>query len=64
MLKSPLEKIQEAVEQSKKYPNPIIEYNLELPKSIHVKTDNFFGVNAKFNKNVTIEKGCNVIFKY
>jgi len=58
-----LEQIKRAVEEAKKFPNPTIEYNYEkLPKE--VKPDNFFGVKAKFNKDVASINGYSVTFTY
>jgi len=58
-----LEKIRIAVEQSKAFPNPTIEYNFEeLPKHKEVKKDSFFGVRAVYNKMVE-KNTAKVIFK-
>lgn len=56
--------IMKAVEESKKFPNPTIEYNFELPEDKNVKPDSFFGVKAVFNKNIPKATGYQVIYKY
>jgi len=59
-----MEMIMKAVEESKKFPNPTIEYNFELPEDKNVKPDSFFGVKAVFNKNIPKATGYQVIYKY
>ena len=52
--------IKQIVEQSKNFPNPIIEYNFDLPEgNKEISADNFYGVKALYNQNV--EKGKGVI---
>ena len=59
-----IQKIKEAVEQSKAYPNPTIEYNFEkLPNNKLITKDSFFGVKAVFNPMVKKDTA-KVIFKY
>lgn len=63
-MKTPLEKIKFAVEQTKDLPNAIIEYNFdELPKVGGIEPDSFFGIKAYPNKSISKIKGCNVIYK-
>jgi hypothetical protein len=64
MKQTTIEKIKEAVIKSKEFPNAIIEYNFEeLPKDKEIKVDNFYGVKAVFNKNISLGKGYNIIYK-
>jgi len=58
-----LEKIKKAVEESKNFPNPTIDYNFDLPEHPEVKPDNFFGVKSNFNKQVTNSLGYQVIYR-
>lgn len=59
-----INKIKEAVEQSKIYPDPTIEYNFDkLPKHKEVKKDSFFGVRAVYNDKVKKDTA-KVVFKY
>lgn len=56
-----LEKIKRAVEESRQFPNPKIEYNFkELPSG--VDEDNFFGVIAFYNDKMAKETA-KVIYK-
>jgi len=60
---SDLQKIEKAVEDSKSFPNPTIEYNLDLPKVKGITPTKFYGVDAFFNPNVK-RPGANVTFSY
>jgi len=62
MKKTNLEQIKEMVNRAKNLPNVIIEYNMELPPE--VSPDNFFGIPARENKNIHVEKKLNLIYKY
>lgn len=59
-----MEKVLRAVDEAKKFPNARIDYNFELPKHSEVKPDNFFGIKANFNKNVTNSNGYQVVYSY
>lgn len=59
-----LERILQQVEQAKNIPNSYIEYNGELPNISDITPDSFFGIPAKFNKDVSTHVGCSVVFKY
>lgn len=54
------EQIAKAVNEAKKFPNATIEHNFELYQNV----DNFDGVRAVFNKEVTNQSGYQVTYKY
>ena len=54
-----LETISSLVEQSKDFPNAIIEYSFELPKHSAITKDNFLGVKARYNPQT---KKANIIY--
>lgn len=56
--------ILKAVEESKKFPNPTIEYSFSIIESKNVQVDNFYGVKAVFNKQVTNDNGYQITYKY
>lgn len=55
--------INKVVEEAKTFPDPKIEYNLELPEIKGIKVDSFFGIPAIFNSS-TPKNTAHVIFKY
>jgi len=59
-----LERIQQVVEDSKKFPKAHIEYSGELPVHPEVTKDSFFGVKAVYNSKVPKLTGCSVVFTY
>lgn len=59
-----LQKIIDLVEESKKFPDPIIEYNFDIPKVDGITSTEFFGVKARFNKNVPKSVGASLIYHY
>lgn len=44
-------------------PDPTIEYNGDLPEDERITPTSFYGVKAKFNKDVAKDT-CNIIFHY
>ncbi len=65
MKSSTLVKIHEAVNKAGDLPNVVIEYSFEeLPDVKGIKSDNFFGVKAKYNKSVSKEVGYVITYKY
>ena len=59
-----LQKILKLVEESKKLPEPIIEYSFELPKAEGISAESFYGVRARFNKDVPVATGAVLTYKY
>lgn len=56
MQKSNIEKIQDIVEHAKGIKTAMLEYNFEeLPRHKEINNDSFYGVPAKFNKDVSKE---------
>jgi hypothetical protein len=64
MKQNNLELIREKVKEAKNLPNGVIEYNMELPNEGGITSDNFFGVKAIFNKNVSKQKKINITYHY
>jgi len=59
-----IERIKMVVEESKKFPNPRIHYNIdELPKDENIKENMFYGVPAEYNTRVEKETMCQLIYK-
>lgn len=61
-----IDEIQRVVKNSKNFPEerrPSIEYNGELPDEEGITPDSFYGVKAKFNKDVA-ENHCVLIYKF
>lgn len=58
-----LDTIKDIVEEAKRFPNAIIEYNLELPDVKGIKPDSFFGVPAQHNPMLNKATKVMVIFK-
>jgi len=59
-----IELINRAVEESKVFPDPVIEYNFdELPKAKGINKISFYGVKAVFNPRKK-HNTANVIYKY
>ena len=54
MKKELIDIIKNAVAHCDGIPSAVIEYNFELPKHKDIKKDSFFGVKAKFEKNVKV----------
>lgn len=59
----PIDIINNIVEQAKDFPNPLIEYNIDLPSIKGIKSDSFFGVPAIFNDK-TPKNTAHIIYKY
>jgi len=57
-----LELIKKTVEKAKNFPNPAIEYNLEIPKAPGINAGSFFGVKAVENKKLA-KNTTNIIYK-
>lgn len=60
-----LNTINQRVEEAKDFPKAIIEYSYEeLPKAKGITPTKFYGVPARYNKDVPKATGCTIIYTY